>query len=110
MNYTADDCQVVQHLGRGETNIVATCHNSRWAETIARLLNDDYHQAVRNSAGTSMVRIEGHDLESLRNMLGSNATGRKPYLLRVDQRSDAIAFKVNEGCWSHGMGKPQPAY
>lgn len=65
---------------------------------------------MTNSAGTNMVRIEGHDLEVLREMLSTKATGLKPYLLRIDQRGDTIAFKVNEGCWTHGMGKPQPPY
>jgi hypothetical protein len=59
----------------------------------------------QNSAGTTMVRIEGHDLKSLRVMLSGGA-----YLLRVDQRGDSVAFKVNEGTWTHGMGTAQAPY
>lgn len=105
---------VVQTLeSTGETHIAATCFNEAWAKHIVDLLND-YELAVKqqntNTAGTTMVRIEGNDLETLRMMLSGKATGRKTYLLRVDQRSDTVAFKVNEGTWTHGMGKPQPPY
>lgn len=110
MKFTVDGQQVVQVFAHGEPNVVATCMNSHWAEAMARLLNEDYDGGWRNSAGTRMVRIEGHDLESLRAMLCSKGTGLKPYLLRVDQRSDSVAFKVNEQTWSHGMGKAQGAY
>jgi len=65
---------------------------------------------AHNSGGTAMVRIEGNDLELLRKMLTSKGTGLKPYLLRVDQRGESVAFKVNEQVWTHGMGKPQPPY
>lgn len=63
---------------------------------------------MSNSAGTNMVRIEGADLKMLRDML--NSRERKAYLLRVDQRGDTVAFKVNEGCWTHGLGTAQPSY
>src|SRR4051812_10410985 len=55
----------------------------------------DWRQTVSNSAGTNMVRIEGQDLKQLRAMLMSD--DRPVYLLRVDQRGDTVAFKVNEG-------------
>jgi hypothetical protein len=63
----------------------------------------------QNSAGTRMVRIEDHDLKTLRTML-SGKGGTQPYLLRVDQRGDSVAFKVNEGTWTHGMGTAQAPY
>jgi hypothetical protein len=63
----------------------------------------------QNSAGTTMVRIEDHDLKTLRTML-SGKGGTQPYLLRVDQRGDSVAFKVNEGTWTHGMGTAQAPY
>lgn len=109
MKYEADRCQVVMVYG-GEKAVIATCSDENMAIKLARLLREDGSTPYTNSAGTSMVRIEGHDLKSLQTMLCSKETGRKPYLLRVDQRGDTVAFKVNESTWTHGMGKPQAAY
>jgi hypothetical protein len=104
MKYIAEDCQVVETYG-GHRNIVATCNDSRWADRIARLL-----QSESEGDGSKMVRIEGGDLELLRIMLSGSGGHRKPYLLRVDQRGNTVAFKVNESIWTHGMGKHQPPY
>ncbi len=58
----------------------------------------------------TMLRIEGSDLETVRAMLNGEHTQSVPYLLRVDLRGDSVAFKVNEGAWTHSMGKPQSPY
>jgi hypothetical protein len=58
---------------------------------------------------TNMIRIEGRDLEMLKTMLTDKDT-RPVYLLRVDWRGDKAAFKVNEGCWTHGVGTEQKEY
>jgi hypothetical protein len=61
-----------------------------------------------------MIRIEGADLEMLKTMLNDTErreNGSTPaYLLRVDWRGDKAAFKVNEGCWTHGVGSEQQPY
>ena len=54
----------------------------------------------------NMVRIEGKDLELLLKMLD-----RKDIrYVRFSWRGDAMAVKVNEGSWTHGLGRMQPPY
>lgn len=60
--------------------------------------------------GSRMVRIEGHQLETVLNEIQERLKHGKIYLLRVDQRGDQVAFKFNEGSWSPGLGTHQPPY
>jgi hypothetical protein len=54
----------------------------------------------------AMIRIEGKDLDMLREALSDNNT----HLLRVEWRGDGAAFKVNSGCWSPTLGTEQKPY
>lgn len=59
---------------------------------------------------TTIVRIEGSALAQLQQMLNPDPKKRTVHLLRVDQRGDSVAFKVNEGIWSPSLGSPQEPY
>lgn len=59
----------------------------------------------------NMVRIEGNDLRSLLSQLGvvdPDSTGIR--YIRIDQRGNAVAVKVNEDMWSPSIGVKQEAY
>ena len=61
--------------------------------------------------GSRMVRIEGRQLKLLMDTFDNARMGvGEIRLLRLDQRGDSVAFKINEGTWSPGLGTHQAPY
>lgn len=61
-----------------------------------------------------MIRIEGNDLQKLKEMLNDtwrrDAGGSAAYLLRVSWHDDSATFKVNGEMWTPPMGTVQEPY
>lgn len=65
---------------------------------------------IINGDHQDMVRIEGRELDMVRNLLCTKARGTAPYLLRIQKCGDAMKFKVNGGEWTYAIGQNQPPY
>jgi hypothetical protein len=139
MQYTVNGNQVVQNLGRGETNIVATCHNSVWAEAMARLLQADYDKGTERETTTQcgVCKHYGHGEKRCRtcgcsegesngvvvhdqSMVKLEGHDLDVFLKHVQRKGiryfrlswygDHVTLKVNEGSWTHALGQMQPPY